>query len=64
MRVSLPARAVGVAAFLLAVILITAWRIPAETPAAGAIRFGWRAIDFQLDSCETPQKHAPETMAG
>ncbi|MGO9898037.1 MAG: CRTAC1 family protein [Bryobacteraceae bacterium] len=64
MRVSLPARAVGVAAMLLAVILITAWRIPAETPAAGAIRFGWRAIDFRLDSCETPQKHAPETMAG
>jgi hypothetical protein len=36
----------------------------AETPAPGAIRFTWRPIDFQLDSCETPQKHAPETMAG
>jgi len=38
------------------------WRILAETPAP--IRFAWHPIDFQLDSCETPEKHAPETMAG
>jgi hypothetical protein len=63
MRVSLQARAVGVALMLLTTLLI-ARLIPAQTPAPAAIRFGWRAIDFQLDSCETPQKHAPETMAG
>ena len=28
------------------------------------IRFAWRPIAFTLDSCETPQRHAPETMAG
>jgi hypothetical protein len=32
----------------------------AESP----IRFTYRPIDFQLDSCETPERHAPETMAG
>jgi enediyne biosynthesis protein E4 len=43
-------------------IAFICWRILAETPAP--IRFAWRAIDFELDSCETPEKHAPETMAG
>jgi hypothetical protein len=28
------------------------------------IHFVYRNIDFSLDSCETPQRHAPETMAG
>jgi hypothetical protein len=28
------------------------------------IRFAPRAIDFTLDSCETPERRAPETMAG
>ena len=28
------------------------------------IRFVYQSIDFQLDSDETPQRHAPETMAG
>lgn len=28
------------------------------------IHFSFRPIAFSLDSCETPQKHAPETMAG
>jgi hypothetical protein len=56
MRVSF---AVGIA--LLGILL---WRSPAQPPTPSAIRFTWRAIDFQLDSSETPQKHAPETMAG
>ena len=30
----------------------------------GPIRFAYQAIDFKLDSCETPERHAPETMAG
>lgn len=28
------------------------------------IHFTYRAIDFHLESCETPERHAPETMAG
>src|SRR5580693_1335322 len=44
------------------VVVFICWRILAQTPAP--IRFAWRSIDFHLDSCETPQKHAPETMAG
>ena len=28
------------------------------------IRFVYQPIDFTLDSCETPEHHAPETMAG
>jgi hypothetical protein len=28
------------------------------------IRFLYQPIDFTLDSCETPERHAPETMAG
>jgi len=28
------------------------------------IRFEYQPIDFKLDSCETPERHAPETMAG
>ena len=30
----------------------------------GAIRFEYRPIPFTLESCETPERHAPETMAG
>lgn len=31
--------------------------------AASPIQFSYQAIDFQLDSSETAQRHAPETMA-
>jgi len=40
---------------------------PATVPAAlssSPIQFSFQPIDFKLDSCETPQRHAPETMAG
>jgi len=33
---------------------------PAESP----IHFVYRPIPFTLDVCETPERHAPETMAG
>ena len=36
--------------------------LPVATP--GAIRFAYQPIPFTLDSCETPERHAPETMAG
>jgi enediyne biosynthesis protein E4 len=35
-----------------------------ETAPESPIRFAYQAIDFRLDSDETPQRHAPETMAG
>jgi len=40
---------------------------PAEAVTAigeSPIRFAFQPIDFKLDSCETPERHAPETMAG
>jgi len=45
----------GAAAILLAVAL-------GET--APPIHFRIQPFDFQLESCETPRRHAPETMAG
>ncbi len=59
----------GIAAFLL---LISSALIPArsqvQTPAAPSgdspIRFVYQPIDFKLDSDESPQHHAPETMEG
>jgi enediyne biosynthesis protein E4 len=36
----------------------------AQTPTPAAIHFSSRSIPFSLDSDETPQRHAPETMAG
>jgi hypothetical protein len=33
-------------------------------PAKAPIHFFFRPISFSLDSCETPERHAPETMAG
>lgn len=35
-----------------------------QGPAVSPIHFSFRAIPFSLDSCETEQRHAPETMAG
>jgi len=38
---------------------------PAPKPAADSpIQFSYQPIDFTLDSDETPERHAPETMAG
>jgi hypothetical protein len=35
-----------------------------ESPVKGPIHFAFQPIPFTLDSSETPQRHAPETMAG
>ena len=35
-----------------------------DKPRENPIQFVYEPIDFRLDSCETPQRHAPETMAG
>jgi len=38
---------------------------PADAAESGSpIRFTYQPIDFKLDSSETPERHAPETMAG
>jgi hypothetical protein len=41
-----------------------AWLAFAQPDAGSPIRFVYQSIDFTLDSCETPERHAPETMAG
>ncbi|HUI58530.1 MAG TPA: CRTAC1 family protein [Bryobacteraceae bacterium] len=50
-------------AFLAAALVLALWAVAASqnTP---PIHFGYQPIDFRLDSSETPQRHAPETMAG
>jgi enediyne biosynthesis protein E4 len=37
---------------------------PGAEPAKAPIHFTSRPIQFSLDSCETPERHVPETMAG
>jgi hypothetical protein len=47
------------------VVLIAAGRcILFPQTVQAPIRFEYRPIEFTLDSCETPERHAPETMAG
>ena len=41
-----------------------AWLLTGGAPAESPIQFVYQPIDFRLDSCETPQRHAPETMEG
>jgi hypothetical protein len=55
-----PARGLAISV----VILIAASAAPVPEPAGSPIHFSFHAIDFSLNSCETPEKHAPETMAG
>jgi hypothetical protein len=44
--------------------LAAGWRLVRSQTPASPIRFTYQPIDFTLDSCETPERHAPETMAG
>lgn len=44
--------------------LIAGGRVVLPQAPASPIRFVYQPIDFTLDSCETPERHAPETMAG
>jgi enediyne biosynthesis protein E4 len=37
---------------------------PAATGGEGPIQFSYQPVDFKLDSDESPERHAPETMAG
>ncbi|MGA2182749.1 MAG: CRTAC1 family protein [Bryobacteraceae bacterium] len=57
----------GTRAFMAAVAALAGaalWLAAAPPAAESPIRFAYRPIDFRLESCETPQRHAPETMAG
>jgi hypothetical protein len=47
-----------------AALLASVWVAASSPDTETSIHFVPRPIDFQLDSCETPQRHAPETMAG
>jgi enediyne biosynthesis protein E4 len=38
--------------------------IASNLSTASPIQFVYQPIAFELDSCETPERHAPETMAG
>jgi hypothetical protein len=52
---------IGAVTVLTALLGPAQWRAaPAESP----IRFVYHPIAFTLDTCETPERHAPETMAG
>jgi enediyne biosynthesis protein E4 len=44
--------------------LLAADTPPATASTGAPIHFSFRPIPFVLDSCETPEKHVPETMAG
>jgi hypothetical protein len=44
--------------------LATACAIVSGQSAPSPIHFTYQPIGFRLDSCETPRRHAPETMAG
>jgi len=46
-----------------AVLGAVVW-VRAQPKVETSIHFTYRAVGFTLDSCETPDRHAPETMAG
>ncbi len=46
------------------ILLLSFWAAGPSENAAPPIHFAYRPIDFRLESCETPRRHAPETMAG
>jgi enediyne biosynthesis protein E4 len=54
--------------FGIAVLLLSSsLYLHAQNPGPSAdspIQFEYQPIAFELDSCETPERHAPETMAG
>ena len=43
---------------------IALWLVAAPPPPVAPSGSTYQPIDFRLDSCETPERHAPETMAG
>jgi len=65
MRRRIPAVAMGGALLCTAVLTVLPGRpLPDAQPTRPAIHFTFKPIAFALDSCETPERHIPETMAG
>src|SRR3569833_1189031 len=60
----LTTRGISAVASVIGCLLILHVRVHAQTAAPAPIHFSSRSIPFSLDSDETPQRHAPETMAG
>ncbi len=56
-------RVAGAAGVVLSAALLGGVVWPAA-PAGSPIHFFYQPIAFTLDTCETPERHAPETMAG
>ena len=50
--------------WLLVVVPGAFWAVLCGQNPSSPIHFSYRPIDFKLESSETPQRHAPETMAG
>jgi len=48
----------------LGLIIFVASKLATQETPSSPIHFAFHAIPFSLDSSETPQRHAPETMAG
>jgi hypothetical protein len=48
----------------MALAAATAWTIASGQNSSAPIHFTYKPIAFRLESCETPRRHAPETMAG
>jgi enediyne biosynthesis protein E4 len=65
-RLSLHRTAMSRAAKTLGAFLLLAglWIAAFSQTTSSPIHFAYRPIPFQLDSCETERRHAPETMAG
>ena len=47
-----------------AFMAVAFWMVAEPPPAASPFHFDYQPIDFRLENCETPARHAPETMAG
>ena len=50
--------------WLSAALPLVFWTVLTGQNPQSPIHFVYQPIDFKLDSSETPQRHAPETMAG
>ena len=65
MRNRFPAKTIGCALLWATGAAALLWRLPlGAQPNPAPIHFAFQPIPFSLDSCETPERHAPETMAG
>ena len=51
-------------AVLLPILLIAAWSVLHSQNPSSPIHFAHRPIPFHLESSESVERHAPETMAG